>query len=133
VVPTRSTGRASTEPTASTSPPATRAPYERPGAARILVATPRAGEVLAGAGVALDSLVYSANDELEADFARAVEPRPALLVATEGPEGGQYETSDALGGVWSAAEPPGPIADAYGSGDTFAGALDLRADRRRGR
>jgi ribokinase len=92
-------------------------------AARILVASPRAGEILAEAGVALDALVYSANDELETAFARAVEPRPALLVATEGAEGGHYETSDGLGGGWSAAEPPGPIADAYGSGDTFAGAL----------
>jgi len=92
-------------------------------AARVLVASPRAGEVLAGAGVALDALVYSANDELESAFSRAVEPRPALLVATEGAEGGQYETSDGLGGAWSAAQPPGPIADAYGSGDTFAGAL----------
>jgi len=39
-------------------------------------------------------------------------------VWTRGSEGGEYS-----GGTWVAASPPGPVADAYGAGDTFAGAL----------
>jgi ribokinase len=92
-------------------------------AARVLVASPRAGEVLAGSGVALDALVYSDRDELESAFARALDPRPALLVATRGAEGGRYESSDGSTGTWDAAALPGPIADSYGCGDSFAAAL----------
>ncbi len=91
--------------------------------ARILVATPRAGRVLAETGIRLDALVYSDQDEVESAFARAVDPRPALLVATAGAAGGRYETADGQSGTWEAAAPPGSIADAYGSGDTFAAAL----------
>jgi ribokinase len=92
-------------------------------AARVLVATPRAGKVLAAAGVELDALVYSAADDLEAAFAEAVEPRPALMVATSGSQGGRYETSDGRTGTWAVAQLPAPLADTYGSGDTFAAAL----------
>ena len=92
-------------------------------AARVLVATPRAGQVLAEAGVELDALVYSAADDVESGFAAAVEPRPRLLVATSGADGGRYATSDGRTGTWAAAPLPGPLADTYGSGDTFAGAL----------
>jgi ribokinase len=90
--------------------------------ARVLVATPRAGQVLAEAGVELDALVYSAKDELESRFAR-VEPRPALMVATSGSLGGSYETREGETGTWAAAQLPGPRADAYGCGDTFAAAV----------
>jgi ribokinase len=89
----------------------------------VLVATPRAGEVLEEAGVELDALVYSAADVLESRLAAAVEPRPALLVATSGAQGGRYETSDGRTGTWAAAQLPGPLVDTYGSGDTFAAAL----------
>jgi ribokinase len=92
-------------------------------AASVLVATPRAGQVLSEAGVELDALVYSANDELESEFAAAVEPPPALLVATGGVRGGNYETSEGRTGHWAAARLPRPLVDTYGSGDTFAGAL----------
>ncbi len=91
--------------------------------ARILVATPRAGRVLAEAGIRLDALVYSDKDEVESAFARAVDPRPELLVATTGAGGGRYETADGQTGTWEAAAPRGSIADTYGSGDTFAAAL----------
>jgi ribokinase len=90
---------------------------------RVLVASPRAGHVLAESGVKLDALVFSDRDELESAFARALEPRPALLVATRGAEGGSYETSDERHGRWSPVAPPGPIEDSYGSGDSFAAAF----------
>jgi ribokinase len=91
--------------------------------AAVLVASPRAGRVLADSGVGLDALVYSAEDELESAFARALEPRPALLVATDGARGGRYETADGRTGAWDAVPLPGPIADSYGSGDSFAAAF----------
>jgi ribokinase len=91
--------------------------------ARVLVASPRAGKVLAGSGIALDALVYSDRDELESAFALALEPRPALLVATRGVDGGRYETSDGVTGTWAAASLPGPIVDSYGCGDSFAAAF----------
>jgi ribokinase len=92
-------------------------------AARVLVATPRAGTVLSQAGITLDALVFSDKDELESRFARALEPRPPLLVATRGSEGGRFEAAEGHTGTWAAAAPPGPIADTYGSGDSFAAAL----------
>ena len=92
-------------------------------ASGVLVATPRAGEVLKEAGVQLDALVYSAADVLESRLAAAVEPRPALLVATSGAQGGRIETSDGQTGTWAAAQLRGPLVDTYGSGDTFAAAL----------
>jgi ribokinase len=91
--------------------------------AKVLVATPRAGSVLTEAGVGLDALVYSAADLLESRLASAVQPRPALLVATSGAQGGSFESSDGRRATWAAAELPGPLMDAYGSGDTFAAAL----------
>jgi ribokinase len=91
--------------------------------AGVVVASPRAGHVLAESEVKLDALVFSDRDELESSFARALEPRPALMIATRGADGGRYETADGKSGTWSPASPPGPIADAYGSGDSFAAAF----------
>jgi ribokinase len=91
--------------------------------ARVLVASPRAGRVLADAGIELDALVFSDLDELEATVARALRPRPRLLIATRGADGGRYETAAGEAGSWPAAPPPGPIVDSYGSGDSFAAAL----------
>jgi ribokinase len=92
-------------------------------AAGVLVASPRAGRVLHEEGVRLDALVYSDEDELETAFARALEPTPTLLVATRGAAGGRYETAQGARGEWTAAPLPGPIADTYGAGDSFAAAL----------
>ena len=91
--------------------------------ARVLVASPRAGRALAEAGIELDALVFSHTDELESAFAAALQPRPRLLVATSGAEGGRYEVAEGESGSWKAVPPPGPIADTYGAGDTFAAAL----------
>jgi ribokinase len=92
-------------------------------AAGVLVASPRAGRVLAEERVRLDALVYSDTDELETAFARALDPPPTLLVATRGADGGRYETAQGESGTWAAAPLPGPIADSYGCGDSFAAAL----------
>jgi ribokinase len=92
-------------------------------AAGVLVASPRAGRVLTEQDVRLDALVYSDRDELETAFARALDPPPTLLVATRGAEGGRYETAQGQTGSWTAAPLPGPIADTYGAGDSFAAAL----------
>ena len=91
--------------------------------ARVLVASPRAGHILADSAVELDALVYSDRDELESALARALEPRPRLLVASRGADGGRYEAAGGPSGTWKAATLPGPIADSYGSGDSFAAAF----------
>lgn len=92
-------------------------------AAGVLVASPRAGRVLHEEKVRLDAMVFSDRDELEITFARALDPPPTLLVATRGAEGGSYETAQGERGTWPAAPLPGPIADSYGAGDSFAAAL----------
>ena len=89
-------------------------------AARVLVATPRAGEVIATAGVELDVLVHSSADagERPPDGVRA-----KVLVATEGARGGRWRSADGAEGRFAAAPLPGPVADAYGCGDSFAAGL----------
>ena len=91
--------------------------------ARVLVATPRTGSALVEAKVKLDALVSSAEDEFESGLAARIEPRPDLLVATRGATGGHYETADGRSGSWPAVQPPGPIQDSYGCGDSFAATL----------
>jgi ribokinase len=90
-------------------------------AARVLVATPRGADALAASGVQLDVLVHSAGDAAEVEAARALRPAPRLTVATRGGEGGSWVGSSS--GSWKAAEVPGPVADAYGCGDSFAAGL----------
>jgi ribokinase len=91
--------------------------------AKVLVASSRAGRTLAEAGIRLDALVYSDRDDLESGFAKELEPRPDLLVATRGSDGGSYQGVDGRTGTWAAAPLPAPIADSYGCGDSFAAAL----------
>jgi ribokinase len=90
----------------------------RARAARVVVATPRLRERLAGGGLHLDALVFSANDSDEVRWARTLEPYTGLMVATDGARGGHWwGTSE---GRWAAVAPPGRIMDAYGCGDSFA-------------
>jgi len=91
--------------------------------ARALVATPRAGPVLAEAGVRIDALVFSDEDEHERTAARELTPKPALLVATRGAAGGSYSKPDGASGTWEATPLPAPLVDSYGCGDSFAAAL----------
>ena len=89
---------------------------------RVLVASPRARDAL-GHGVALDALVLSGDDEIELQAAAPVLDEAQLVVWTEGVRGGQYRRRDGATGSWEAAEPPGPRADSYGCGDSFAAGL----------
>ena len=92
--------------------------------ARVLVATPRAGEeTLVEAGVPLDALVGSAEDPGERLDADDLDPPPRLVVSTSGAEGGRYTGADGTEGSWEAAAPPGPVEDVYGAGDSFAAGL----------
>ena len=92
-------------------------------AARVLTSTPRALDVLAGAGVDLDGLIGSRGDAGERYRPGDVVPPPRLVVQTEGAAGGRYRTASGIRGRWAAAPLPGPLADTYGAGDTFAAVL----------
>lgn len=91
--------------------------------ARVLVATPRAREVLEGSEVRLDALVGSGSDAGERYAPGELQPAPALAVATAGPAGGSFRTEAGEAGSFAAAPLPGPPVDAYGCGDSFAAAL----------
>lgn len=91
--------------------------------ARVLVATSRDLGTLVDAGIALDALVGSGTDIGERYPEGAVEPGPRLVARTAGARGGEYVTSDGRTGPWRAAPLPGPVADAYGCGDSFAAGL----------
>lgn len=83
--------------------------------ARFLAATPRELPTLREGAVHLDLLVGSGTDPGEAyDGSLDV----GVFVATEGRRGGV-----AGGERYEAAAPPGPLADAYGAGDSFGAAL----------
>jgi ribokinase len=84
-------------------------------AARFLAATPREVPTLREAGVRLDLLVGSGTDPGER-YDGGLDA--GLVVATEGAHGGLAD-----GRRYEAAEPPGPIADTYGAGDSFSAAL----------
>lgn len=90
-------------------------------AARVLAATSR---VLARLqGLALDALIGSGRDPDERYRSGALDPAPRLWVATAGSEGGSWLGADGARGKWEAAPLPGPMVDAYGAGDSFAGGL----------
>jgi ribokinase len=87
--------------------------------AKVLVATPRAFPV----DVELDVLVASATDEGERVDPGAMRHPPRVVAWTHGSEGGRWERADGASGTWDAVAPPGEPVDAYGCGDSFAGAL----------
>jgi ribokinase len=91
-------------------------------AARVLVASPRAGEAL-GEGVALDALVLSGEDAIERRMATRAQNEAELVVFTEGARGGAYRERSGGTGTWTAAQLPGAPVDAYGCGDSFAAGL----------
>jgi ribokinase len=92
-------------------------------AARRVVATPRAGDALRAAGVELDVLVRSALDPGEQHAGEDLDPAPRRIVSTAGDDGGTWTGAEHAHGSWHTAELPGPRRDAYGAGDSFAGAL----------
>jgi ribokinase len=90
--------------------------------ARILVATPRTGDALSGAGVRLDVLVRSGSDAGEDVDPATIDPPPRIVVTTLGGEGGRWD-GETGSGTWEPQPLPGARADAYGAGDSFAAAL----------
>jgi ribokinase len=92
-------------------------------AARTLVATPRAGDALRGSGVTLDALVRSGEDAGELEDPKQLGSRVRWVVTTHGAEGGTYSGEEGRSGSFRAAPLPGPIADTYGAGDSFAAGL----------
>jgi ribokinase len=91
-------------------------------AARVLVASPRAGDAL-GHGVRVDVLVLSGDDQIELSAALGAQEQAELVVWTEGKRGGSYRESSGRTGRWAAATPPGEPVDSYGCGDSFAAGL----------
>ncbi len=87
-------------------------------AARVLVASPRARSAL-GHGVPLDAIVLSASDEIELAALAPAREEAELIVFTEGARGGRYTRRSGGGGRFAPAEPPGPLEDSYGCGDSF--------------
>lgn len=86
--------------------------------ARVLVATPRARHGLMESNCPIDALVFSAGDADETAWARQLEHRARLMVATESSQGGRWWGESE--GRWTPAPLPGPPRDDYGCGDSFA-------------
>jgi len=97
------------------------AALRRARAARVVVAALRAKAVLGAAGVPLDAVIGSARDAGETY--EPIDPPPGVVVMTESAAGGGWTAADGRSGRWEPVPPPGPIADAYGCGDSFAGGL----------
>ena len=91
--------------------------------ARVLVATSRVLNSLKGTGVRLDALVGSAADDSESYSEGDLDPAPLLSVRTEGAAGGTFQEPGGPVERYAAAPLPGPVADRYGAGDSFAAAL----------
>ena len=87
---------------------------------RVLVATARELPTLREAAVELDALVLSASDPDEHYEEGDLDPAPRAVFRTEGEDGGVIFPG---GERWEAGALPGPRADAYGAGDTFAATL----------
>jgi ribokinase len=96
--------------------------------ARVLVATARELPTLQKAGVELDALVHSGTDLAERYVPGQLEPPPKLVVTTMGRDGGEFIAGEREG-TYAAAELPGPLADAYGAGDSFAAGLAFALGR----
>jgi ribokinase len=91
--------------------------------ARVLVATLRVLDVLAGADVRLDAVVGSGRDPSERYDPKALRHRPGLVVLTDGARGGVFAAADGSKGRFEAVPVPGPLVDTYGGGDSFAAGL----------
>jgi ribokinase len=99
--------------------------------ARVLVATARELPTLEQAGIQLDALVHSGTDASERYVPGRLEPAPKLVVTTMGRDGGRFVAEESEG-RYSPAELPGPLADTYGAGDSFAAGLAYGLARHEG-
>jgi len=93
--------------------------------ARVLVATARELTTLRDAGVQLDALVGSGDDDGELYRPGDLDPPPHVVVTTSGGLGGWIQP----GGPFRPAPLPGPVVDAYGCGDSFAAGLSFALGR----
>jgi len=91
--------------------------------ARVLVATSRIADLLVEVDLRLDAVVGSAADPAEAFDPNDLTHPPHVVVGTRSVRGGRYETSDGRSGTYEAVDPPGPVVDTYGAGDSFAAGL----------
>jgi ribokinase len=91
--------------------------------AQRLVVTCRELDTAAAANVALDGLVGSGRDPAERYRPAVLGRPPALLVTTFGADGGRFSVRGGGERSYQAVNPPGPVVDSYGVGDSFAGAL----------
>jgi ribokinase len=98
-------------------------------AARVLVATARELRVIREAGVELDALVLSASDAGERYEPGALSVPPRLVVVTAGAEGGRFQERGGDWQIYPSAPLPGPRADGYGCGDSFAAGLTFALGR----
>lgn len=91
-------------------------------AAKVVVGTSRVLPLFREAGIQVDALVGSDNDAAEMYTDGDLEPRPRLVVRTDGGRGGTFTVA---GGLPTRYEPvPTAVTgDTYGAGDTFAAAL----------
>jgi ribokinase len=96
--------------------------------ARVVVATARELRTLQDAAVELDALVHSGSDLAERYEPGQLDPEPKLVVTTMGKEGGRF-LAGKRSGVFAGASLPGPLADAYGAGDSFAAGLAFALGR----
>lgn len=94
-------------------------------AARILVATSRELATLKEAGVQLDAVVGSGEDEAEVYRPGDLDPAPLVAVTTAGGLGGWLQP----GGPFRSTPLPGPVVDTYGAGDCFASGLTFALAR----
>jgi len=89
----------------------------------VLVATSRIADLLVEVDLRLDAVVGSAADPAEAFDPNDLTHPPHVVVRTRSVRGGRYETSDGRSGTYEAVDPPGPVVDTYGAGDSFAAGL----------
>jgi ribokinase len=94
-------------------------------AAPVLVATSRELATLKEAGVQLDALVGSGEDEAEVYHPGDLDPAPHVAVTTAGGLGGWLQP----GGPFRSTPLPGPVVDTYGAGDCFAAGLTFALAR----
>lgn len=91
--------------------------------ARILTLTCREFATAVEASVSLNAMVGSGKDPAETFRHGILAQDPELLVTTFGADGGTFSFRGNSHGSYRAIEPPGPVIDCYGVGDSFAAAL----------
>jgi ribokinase len=92
-------------------------------AAKAIVATSRVLPLLQEAGVELDAVVGSGSDPSERYRPGDLDPAPRFAVMTAGARGGTIQRPGHDPEPFAAEPLPGPIADSYGAGDSFAAGL----------